>query len=136
MKALLFTISLLLASSLFAKDVIEDTTTSLLWQDAQANKDLAVTFFQAQDYCKDLVIAEYKDFRLPTLLELQSIIDYDNYKPAILKGFLYAANETYWTTTLFADDDTEVWTIHFKKGARSVKGKHYDRNVRCVQKLK
>ena len=136
MKALLFTIPLLLASSLIAKDVIEDTRTSLLWQDAPDNKSLSITYLEAQDYCEKLVVAEYKDFRLPTLNELQSIIDYNNYKPAILKGFLHVANETYWSSTPFADDDMEVWTIQFKKGGRSTKGKHYDRYVRCVQKLK
>ena len=134
MKLLL--LALLLLMSLNAKDVVLDTTTSLLWQDAQDNRDLSMTYFEAEDYCTKLKIKQYEDFRLPTLSELQSIIDYKNYKPAILTGFINAANETYWTTTPFADDSSEVWTINFKKGERSVKGKHYDRNFRCVQQIK
>ena len=136
MKSLLFLIPLLLASSLSAKDVILDTGTSLLWQDAQDNRDISMTYFDAQTYCSKLVVAEYKNFRLPTMVELQTIIDYKNYKPAILKGFIHAANETYWTTTPFANDSSEVWTINFKKGERGVKGKHYKRNLRCVKKVK
>ena len=134
MKILFLTIALLGYTTLSAKDVIYDTTTSLLWQDAKANKELAVTYKEAEDYCSKLVIDKYEDFRLPTLNELQSIIDYNNYKPAILRGFVNAANETYWSSTTFADDNREVWTINFKKGERSVKAKHYDRYVRCVQK--
>lgn len=135
MKIFLLATALLLVSSLSAKDVIYDTSTSLLWQDAEDNKDLSITYFKAKDYCEKLVIAEYSDFRLPTLNELQSIVDYRKYKPAIIEGFTYTANETYWTSTTFADDSTEVWTIQFKKGERSVKGKHYNRNLRCVQKV-
>jgi len=136
MKLLLLALPLFLLTSLNAKDVVLDTTTSLLWQDAQDNKDLAMTFFEATDYCSKLKVKQYQDFRLPTLNELQTIIDYKNYKPAVLTGFLNAANETYWSTTPFADDSSEVWTINFKKGERSVKGKHYSRNLRCVQKIK
>ncbi|MBA3025056.1 MAG: DUF1566 domain-containing protein [Sulfurimonas sp.] len=135
MKLLLLAATLLLASNINAKDVVLDTGTSLLWQDAPDNKDLSITYPEAQEYCSKLVIAEYSDFRLPTLYELQTIVDYAKYKPAILEGFKHVANETYWTTTIFADDSQELWTINFKKGERSVKAKHYDRNVRCVQKL-
>ncbi|MEA2072831.1 MAG: DUF1566 domain-containing protein [Campylobacterota bacterium] len=136
MKLYLLLLPLLITASLNAKDVVLDTTTSLLWQDAPENKDLTLTYYEAQDYCKKLEVKQYKDFRLPTLVELQSIIDYSNYKSAVLNGFNYADNETYWTTTPFADDSSEVWTINFKKGERTVKGKHYTRNLRCVQKIK
>lgn len=129
-------LSLLLMTSLNAKDVIYDTATSLLWQDANANDGFSITYKEAQEYCADLVIEEYSDFRIPTLSELQSIVDYKNYKPAIIKGFEYSASDTYWTSTPFADDYDYVWTINFKKGARDIKAKHYDRNIRCVQKLK
>lgn len=122
--------------SLNAKDVIFDSSTSLLWQDAQANTKLSIMYKEAQDYCENLVVGEYSDFRLPTLYELQTIIDYRNYKPAMIKGFNYSANETYWTSTPFADDKDFYWTISFKKGTRDVKANYYDRYVRCVQKLK
>ncbi len=135
MKTLLFAIPLLLISSLNAKDVILDTTTSLVWQDAPINKDALVTYKEAQNYCKFLNIEKYKDFRLPTMRELQTLVDYNNYDPAILNGFKYVESTTYWTTTAFADDENEFWTVGFEKGSRSVKAKYYDRHFRCVQKL-
>ena len=134
MKRLL--LSLLILTSLSAKDVIYDNTTSLLWQDSQDNKDLSITYKEAEEYCSKLVIAEYNNFRIPTLIELQSIIDYKNYKPAILTGFIYAPSETFWTSTPFANDKDYVWSINFKKGDRSTRAKHYDRFIRCVQKVK
>jgi len=132
MKAFLFTIPFLISTSLSAEDVVLDTTTSLLWQDAIENVGLTMTYFEAQDYCSRLEVKQYKNFRLPTLFELQTIIDYKKYKPAVLDGFRHMDNETYWTTTPFADDGSEVWTVNFKKGEIAVKGKHYSRNVRCV----
>lgn len=135
MKKLLLLSPLLLALNLQAADVLEDTTTSLLWQDAPINKKALVTYTEAKNYCKYLEIGKYKDFRLPTIYELQTLIDYKKYKPAILDGFLYVENTTYWTSTPFADAEDERWTIDFEKGARSVKAIYYDRHFRCVQKL-
>ena len=135
MKALLI-LSFIFFSTLFAKDVILDTTTSLLWQDASINKDAAVTYKEAQSYCKYLKIDKYEHFRLPTLYELQTIVDYTKYDPAILDGFKYVESTSYWTATPFADDKSEVWTINFEKGESSTKAKYYDRHFRCVSKLK
>jgi len=134
MKTLL--LSLLLLGSLNAKDVILDTSTNLLWQDAAENKSLSITYKESQEYCAKLVIAEYSDFRIPTLQELQSIIDYNNYKPAIINGFNYAPNETYWSSTPSAKDNAFLWNINFTKGHSSTSAKYYDRHIRCVQKVK
>jgi hypothetical protein len=101
MKTLLFTLPLLLVLNLCAKNIILNTTTSLLWQDMPINKKTQVTFNEAKNYCKYLKIDKYKNFRLPSLAELQTLIDYKNYKPAILNGFKYVESATYWTTTPF-----------------------------------
>jgi hypothetical protein len=136
MKAHRLLLPFLFTSSLFAKDLIYDETTKLLWQDSFINKDASISYKEAQNYCKFLSVKNYKDFRLPTLHELQTIVDYKNYKPAILDGFHFVDNTSYWTTTPFADDNTEVWTINFEKGSRSTKAVYYNRHFRCVQKLK
>ncbi|NOQ31903.1 MAG: DUF1566 domain-containing protein [Helicobacteraceae bacterium] len=137
MKTLIFTILLLVASTLNAERIFKDKATSLIWQDHQDNVNLSITYPKSQTYCDELVIGKYSNFRLPTMNELQSIVDYKQYDPAILKGFDYVSNEYYWTTTPFADDPQKVvWLIHFKKGERTVKDKHYDRHVRCVQSSK
>ena len=134
MKTLLFTIPLLLAANLSAKDVVLDTTSSLLWQDMPINKKAGVTYKEATNYCKFLKIDKYENFRLPTLTELQTLINYKNYKPAILDGFKFVDSTTYWTTTPFADSDDEYWIVDFEKGARFAKSMYYDRHFRCVQK--
>ena len=134
MKALL--LFPILLSTLFAKDLIYDETTKLLWQDTHINKEASVTYKEATNYCKYLELGKFKNFRLPTLDELQTIVDYKNYKPAVLKGFHYVENTTYWTSTPFANADDEVWTINFEKGSRATKAIYYDRHFRCVQQLR
>ena len=136
MKLHLLLTSLLLLSVLHANDIVRDTTTGLLWQDAPINEDASVTFKEATNYCKYLEVGNFKDFRLPTLRELQTLVDYNNFDPAILNGFKYIASTSYWTTTRFADANDEVWTINFDKGSRSTKAIYYDRHFRCVQQLK
>jgi len=136
MKLLFFCLALLISTSILAKDLVLDTTTQLLWQDASINKNASVTYKEARNYCRHLQIHKHKNFRLPTLTELQSLVDYSNYKPAILDGFQYVENTTYWTTTPFVDEKDAVWTINFEKGSRSTKAIYYDRHFRCVKKIK
>ncbi len=136
MKTLLFSALLFTASTVLAQHIFKDKETSLVWQDSQDNVELSITYYQSQEHCSNLVIGKYNNFRIPTMDELQTIIDYKNYDSAITNGFDYVANEAYWTTTPFADDEKVVWLIHFKRGERLVKDKHYDRHIRCVQSLK
>ena len=136
MKTLFFSSILLIASTASAIHIFEDKNTNLIWQDSKDNKGLSMTYYKAEKFCSNLTIGKYSDFRIPTMNELQTIIDYKNYDSAIIEGFDYVDNEAYWTTTPFADDDRAVWLIHFKKGERYVKDKHYDRYIRCVQSSK
>jgi len=131
-----FLLSLLTTLSLQASDVVLDTTTQLLWQDSAINGNASVTFKEATNYCQFLEINQYKEFRLPTLSELQTIVDYKHAAPAILDGFKNISSTSYWTTTKYADANDEVWTINFDKGSRATKAIYYDRHFRCVQKLK
>jgi len=68
--------------------------------------------------------------------ELQTIVDYKRYDPAIKKEFEYVNNGSHWTSTQYAEDAKIVWLINFDKGARTVKDRHYDRYIRCVQSTK
>ena len=136
MKASILALSIFLASSLFAEDLVFDKTTSLLWADNEASQSLSITYREAQEYCSNLVIGSHHNFRLPTLFELMSLIDYRRYKPAILRGFENTDNEVYWSTTPFVDDEDKNWAVNFKSGKTDIIAKSYDRHVRCVESSK
>ena len=59
----------------------------------------------------------YNDCRLPTHIELQSIINYSQALPAIeMTYFPYTQNEYYWTADIDSDDLGSAWMINFLYG--------------------
>ena len=96
---------------------VTDTTTGLMWQQAEAD---AMTWEAALTYCENLRLAGYNDWRLPNVNELQSIIDYDAYDPAIdTTYFPGAMPNAYWSSTTYegnADSDNYSWNVSFSSG--------------------
>lgn len=133
MKNLLLLLTLL--ASLNASDLIYDNTTSALWQNTKENSHLTMTHKQAKDYCSRLTIEQYSDFRLPTVKELQTLVDFNKRKPAILSAFNHVASDVYWSSTIDVYRNDSVWAVDFKTGSVKSTGTTYDRHIRCVQTL-
>lgn len=94
--------------------------------------------------------AGYDDWRLPTVPELQSLIDYSRFNPATTAALDGAACgigcsdltlpvcscsalEAYWTSTPFADDDSHAWTVTFNLGLIGDLEKRESAAVRAVR---
>jgi hypothetical protein len=54
------------------------------------------------------------DWRLPNRKELQSLIDFGNYDPALPSGhpFTGVQNQYYWSSTTCADSTSSAWVVH------------------------
>jgi hypothetical protein len=59
---------------------ITDETTGMMWQQETPK---AMTYFNAETYCGDLTLGGHIDWRLPTITELQTIVDHTRHLPAI-----------------------------------------------------
>jgi hypothetical protein len=100
-------------------DAVLDGTTLLIWQKAIGPK---MTWPDAVDYCSTLQLAGRCDWRLPTRLELATLVDYtvkQTTGPLIDAAFSAAASE-YWTASPFAGDAGgagDAWYVHFGTGA-------------------
>ena len=130
---ILSTISILSAE----QSMIKDETSKLLWEDTEHVELTKVTYTQAVSYCGALETGEYTNWRLPTLDELLSIVDYKRYKPAILKEFKYYNKDTiYWSSTPYVKSSDEFWGVNFKDGSTSNASINYDRYIRCVRGIK
>jgi len=75
---------------------VTDTSTGLMWQqdtarDDQGNYD-TMTWEEALAYCESRTLGGHTDWRLPTIKELRSLVDYTRYNPAI--------NTTYFPNTV------------------------------------
>jgi len=123
-------------SLLTAGEMAIDSRTGLTWQDNRFVESESVTYAQAEKLCKELRLGNHNDWRIPTIRELHSIVDYKKYDPAILDGFSIGVSNYYWSSTQYMGDPDKVWGINFKDGVVDANGKAYDRRVRCVRTTK
>ncbi len=127
------TFSLLLAEV----TMIKDPKTNLVWEDNIHVKEVKITHIKAKTYCDALTLGNFENWRLPTLSELLSIVDYKRYKPAMAKEFQHVNKDTlYWSSTPYVKSSDEFWGVSFKDGATSNASETYDRYIRCVRDTK
>lgn len=131
---ILLMITLALSMMMAEATMIKDPKTNLIWEDTMHVSEVKITHIKAKIYCNELKLGSFDDWRLPTINELLTLVDYTRFKPAILKGFSHIEETSfYWTQTPVADADDEFWGVNFKRGASSKASETYDRYVRCVR---
>lgn len=93
---------------------VTDNVTGLMWQQATAD---SMTWEAALAYCEGLPLAGYSDWRLPTIRELCSIVDYGTYSPAIdTEYFPDTMSSNYWSSTSNASHTDSAWLVYFNYG--------------------
>jgi hypothetical protein len=81
----------------------------------------------------------YRDWRLPTRKELESIIDFGATQPAIDEDYFpwtihySGGSRYYWTTSVFAGDEGDAWSIYFWDGSSHEAGRSSSLAVRLVR---
>ncbi len=123
----------LMASFVREGEVVKDNTTNLFWQDDNASKTVRLNFEGAKKHCESLSLEGYDDWRLPSLLELQSIVDFKEVKPAINGAFKNITPRLYWTSTLYIGDLGRAWYVYFYDGRIHYYLHANDSYVRCVR---
>jgi hypothetical protein len=109
-----------------------DNTTGLLWQQSQSSANYA--WGNASLYCKGLSLGGYSSgWRLPTLMELLSIVDHALYAPAINGTFFPASGVWYtWTSSPAVGNAGYYWTVEFADGSTAMGDPSSAYDVRCV----
>jgi len=115
---------------------VSDTSTGLMWQ--QAGSSSSMRWEDALAYCEGLNLGGYTDWRLPTIKELRSLVDYSRYNPAIDSTYFPNTASWYWSSTTSAYNTSNAWIINFYTGndnhlitkinhhdARAVRGGQY-----------
>jgi hypothetical protein len=111
---------------------VTDKDTGLMWQKEDDNTKRI--WSDAITYSDNLPLAGHTDWRLPSKKELISILDYGTYNPSINKTYFpNTDSSTYWSSTIYADDTSYAWSVHFYGGGVYGYSKSGDGYVRCVR---
>jgi hypothetical protein len=112
---------------------VSDNNTHLTWQ--QEDDNAGKTWHEAYDYCENLSLGGFTDWRLPTKKELVSIIKYEQINPAIDSGaFPGTDSYLYWTSSTPQDYQGGTWVVYFTVG-EIMNGYKSDSGIftRCVR---
>lgn len=123
-------------STLFFKEwaIVLDKQTNLMWEmKNSSNVSKTYTWEEALNYCENLVLNGYSDWRLPNQYEVKSLIDYTQKNPVV--------NATYfppsltptriWAST--SESDVNAWYLALNNGEVFYNKKTTNYGVMCVR---
>jgi len=121
-------------------DYVIDDQNKLMWQDTKDNIRTSLTQERAIEYCKNLSLKGFKDWKLPTSEHYETIIDKTRRKeqPMINKAFKYTKRDAYWTSdrTWVRNFGKYGYYVLFKSGTIYYQNRTYEKYVRCVRDIK
>jgi Protein of unknown function (DUF1566) len=119
--------------AILSGDVARDDVTGLHWQRSVSAQPFQ-TWQGALDACERLDLAGFRDWRLPSRIELTSILSLDYLDPAIDPvAFPDTAGDWFWTSTPDAADERDAWYVYFYLGYPDLEQKLNPFSVRCVR---
>ncbi len=113
---------------------VSDVTNGLMWQQATASD--RYTWLYALAYCEGLKLAGYNDWRLPSIRELYSLVDYSHYDPAVSEIYFpdtVSPVSRYSSSTTYANDNSRAWYVNLGIGHGSTIAKGFSNEVRAVR---
>ena len=93
---------------------ITDPVTGLIWQ--KEDDGTTRTWEAAITYCEGLSLSGYDDWRMPNVRELNSIVDFSRYHPAIDPVFSNTKTSRYWSSTTLLGNPAWAWYVNFDDG--------------------
>lgn len=98
-------------------DTVLDRVTGLEWQRTVSPDSF--TWAQAQTYCSDLALNGKSDWRVPSRVELISLLDFSKETPPSIdhEAFPNTPAEVFWTASTDANNDANGWVVRFSGGS-------------------
>lgn len=132
-----------------ADGTVTDTKTQLMWMQCAEGQERLLSsgemVGQVLLYTWDLAMlvptrvnqrsgfAGYHDWRLPTLPELQSLVQHDERPTLCSAAFPQAPIALFWTSTLVQEDGREAWNVYFGTGSTGTNDRDNAYAVRLVR---
>lgn len=108
-----------------------DHATGLEWMREDDNTQMQ--WAVAVGYCGTLTHGGHSDWRLPTVNELMSIVDYAAFNLLIDASVFPNTNPEYWSASSTAENSSLAWRVLFNNGDVDAVPKTYGYYVRCVR---
>ena len=112
-----------------------DSANGLMWAADDVTTD-PVDFAGAEQACRDLRLLGHDDWRLPTIQELLTCIDYSRCEPATDPELHRVKNAWYWTGTPTAWSASARWVVSFSGGLSYGYDIGYRARVRAVRSVR
>jgi len=111
---------------------VTDNLTGLMWQ--QAVPTTTYTWANAATYCSTtLTLASHSDWRLPSVVELTSIVDFGS-SPAVNSTYFPSTPASwFWSSSPLAGSSSYAWYVDFGRGYTSYYDVSSTNYVRCVR---
>jgi hypothetical protein len=124
---------MLVTASLLLANTYKDPQRGLIWQDDVAAKNVKGYWDDAIEYCENLRLDGHKDWRLPTVQELYTLIDLNADDPAAIEQLKNVESADYWSASVCVSDLADAWLVYFEDGVVNHYAKSRKRNIRCVR---
>jgi hypothetical protein len=108
----------------FNNEAVLDRETGLVWEQAPPGQDTG--WAQAQLRCNQLTLGNRRGWRLPTIQELESLLDPSVPLLALPAGHPFGTidpNIYYWSATANAFDPSRMWVMTFADGRTAQAGR-------------
>jgi len=103
-------------------ETVTDNLTGLMWS-KNANIGGATIGFEALKVCENLELGGYKDWRLPNVKELQTLIDYSSTLAFPKEPFVNTDGVATWSATIWKKTDMYSWAFIANHSGNTVGGR-------------
>ena len=111
---------------------VTDNVTGLMWQQKVSTN---APWAEAKSYCATLIVGGHCHWRLPNLVELESMMDYArDGGPSILGAYFPEAwSSVFWTSSPMANTPSSAWYVNTYDGSPGTHPITDGSYIRCVQ---
>lgn len=100
-------------------ETVTDRATGLMWTKDSQPIPIEMNWYDAIKACNDFVFAGYDNWRMPNVRELQSLIDFGAYDPALPGDHPFTNVQTsapYWSSTTSMPHSAQAWSVGMLNG--------------------
>jgi len=118
------------------KDTVINYSKNIMWEDTNNSKNLTLDYNSSIQYCKNLKLNGYEDWKLPSINTLRTLVDYDRFHPSLNDEFKNYSYGGYYSSTPYYGSEEHSEGIEFNIGVDGISNKKDKWYLRCYRDIK